>query len=277
MIIDSHCHIYPRKIAGRAVESIDRFYGGMADGCHLDGTAETLLLNGRVAGISRFIVHSVATAPEQARSICAFIAQSVEASKGAFTGLGALHPDSEDLEGDFQYLLALGLKGVKLHPDFQKFEADSPRACRIYELCEENEVPVLVHTGDFRYNYSNPERIARVLRDFPRLTLIGAHLGGWSVWDRALSALPDFPNIRVDTSSSFPWLSEEKAEEIIRAFGPERVLFGTDYPMWDPRKDLEYFDRLSFTEDEREMIFWRNCADIYQMTTGGKEEKVHVS
>ena len=179
------------KVAQKAIESVDHFYGGLP-GCPHDGTAETLLACGKAEGISHFIVHSVATRPEQVLSINRFISESVERAKGAFTGLGAIHPDADCLREDFEQLTALGLKGVKIHPDFQRFEADSPKAFRIYELCVEYDLPVLVHTGDYRFDYSNPERVVNVLKAFPELKFVGAHLGGWSVWDRALSLLPDF-------------------------------------------------------------------------------------
>ncbi len=261
-IIDSHCHIYPDSIAAKAIYSVDHFYDGLPS-CTLDGTARTLLTSGRAAGISHFIVHSVATTPKQVSSINHFLADAMNHSGGAFTALGALHPDAASLEDDLKELLSLGLHGVKIHPDFQQFEADSPKAFRIYELCQAYGLPVLVHTGDFRYDYSNPERVVNVLRAFPDLKFIGAHLGGWSVWDRATALLPDFPNIMVDTSSSFPWLKREEALDIIRAYGAERVLFGTDYPMWPQKPDLDHMKMLELTEDEYDQIFWRNCARLY--------------
>ena len=264
-IIDSHCHIYPEKIAHKAIEAVDHFYGGLP-GCPCDGTAETLLACGRAEGISHFIVHSVATKPEQVPGINRFISESVRQADGAFTGLGAIHPDSGQLRQDFEELMALGLKGVKIHPDFQRFEADSLKAFRIYALCEEYGLPVLVHTGDYRYDYSNPERIVNVLKAFPDLTFIGAHFGGWSVWDRAQSLLPDFPNIRVDTSSSFPWMDEKRALEMIRAYGSERVMFGSDYPMWTRKPDLDFFGKLDLSGEERENISWRSCAELYHIS-----------
>ncbi len=266
-IIDSHCHIYPRAIAEKAVASVDRFYDGLPASCHHDGTADSLRKSGEKAGISHFVVHSVATKPEQVHSINTFLADAVRQSGGAFTGLGAMHPASAHPEEDLAELMRLGLKGVKLHPDFQRFRADSEEAFRIYELCERNDLPVLVHTGDFRYDYSNPERIANVLRTFPRLKFVGAHLGGWSVWDRAVRLLPDFPNIMVDTSSSFPWLTKERAEEIIRAFGTRRVMFGTDYPMWFQEDDLAFMEEMNFTEEEYGRIFEKNCAGLYHIET----------
>ena len=271
-IIDSHCHIYPTAIAEKAVRAVDRFYDGLPKTPH-DGTVATLLNTGSEAGITHYVVHSVATTPAQVASINRFIAESAAASGGAFIGLGALHPDAEDLRGDVKHLIALGLKGVKIHPDFQRFEVDSPKAFRLFETCVEFGLPVLVHTGDFRYDYSNPERTARVLKALPELKMIGAHFGGWSVWDRAERLLADLPNLTVDTASSFYWLGKEKTLEIIRAFGSERVMFGTDYPMWPQGPEVDFVRDLGLPEEDTERIFWKNCAGLYRLSFDAGEEK----
>lgn len=261
-IFDAHCHIYPESIALKAVEGIDRFYGNLPFE-PFDGTTGTLLKTGREAGISHFVVHSVATTPHQISSINRFIASEVSLSGGAFTGLGTLHPDSERPEQDFSELVSLGLKGVKLHPDFQRFEADSAKAMRIFGLCSEAGLPVLVHTGDYRFDFSNPDRIARVLRAFPKLKFIGAHFGGWSMWDDAVRTLSGFDNIIVDTSSTFYELGCEKSRELIRRWGADRVMFGTDYPMWKPQPDIDCLMEMNLAEDEYRRIFWNNAASVF--------------
>ena len=261
-IFDAHCHIYPVSIAQKAVEGINQFYDHLPFEPY-DGTTGTLLRTGRDAGISHFVVHSVATAPHQISGINRFIASEVALSDGAFTGLGTLHPDSAHLEQDFRELLSLGLKGVKLHPDFQRFEADSDKAMRIYGLCAEADLPVLVHTGDHRFDYSNPNRIANILRTFPKLKFVGAHFGGWSVWDEAVSTLSGFENMIVDTSSTFYALGCDKGRELIRKWGTDRVMFGSDYPMWKPQADIQCLLEMKLTEDEYSRIFWDNAAKVF--------------
>ena len=108
-------------------------------------------------------------------------------------------------------------------------------------------------------------RIARILRAFPRLKLIGAHLGGWSVWDEAARVLPDYPNLVVDSSSSFYMLSPDRAKDILRAYGSKRVMFGTDYPMWRPGPDIDRLLKLDLTDAEYEDIFWRTCAGLFDI------------
>ncbi len=267
-IFDAHCHIYPEAIAQKAVEGISRFYE-LLPFDRYDGTAGTLLRTGREAGISHFLVHSVATAPHQASSINRFIASETARSNGAFTGLGTLHPASEHLERDFSELTELGLKGVKLHPDFQRFEADSPEAMRIYGLCEEAGLPVLVHTGDHRFDYSNPNRIVNVLRKFPKLRFAGAHFGGWSKWDEAIALLSGYDNIVVDTSSSFYTLGRDRGRELIRKWGADRVMFGTDYPVWNPKPEIECLLDMELEEDEYRRIFWDNAVRVFGL--GGRE------
>ena len=262
-IIDSHCHIYPEKIAQKAAAATNTFYDELSPKSH-DGTVRMLLESGKKAGIDGFVVHSVATTPHQVSSINHFIAESVKNSNGAFTGLGAMHQDSDDQERDIEEIIALGLKGVKLHPDIQKFEADSIKAFRMYELIEDRGLPLLIHAGDYRYDYSNPDRIAHILRAFPKMTVIAAHLGGWSKWEEAARILPDYPNVMVDTSSSFFGLTHEMARKIIRLYGADRVMFGTDYPMWMQQGDIDFLNSLDLTEEEYEKIYWKTCTNLYE-------------
>lgn len=272
-IIDAHCHIYPPAVAPKAVAAVSRFYGGLPEVRH-EGTPDELLRSGAADGVRHFIVHSVATNPRQVPSINRFLAESVAASGGRFTGLGTLHPDSGDPEGDFSGLRALGLKGVKLHPDIQGFRVDSPPAMRIFEMCEAAGLPVCVHTGDHRFDLSNPPRVANVLRAFPRLKFIGAHFGGWSVWDEAARTLADFPNMVVDSSSTFYAVGPEKALELIRAWTPGRILFGTDYPLWTRQPDVDFLMKLALAEEDYEKIFRRNAAALFGIASGGKEDSL---
>lgn len=259
-IADAHCHIYPEKIADRAVAGTDTFYGTAAK-CR--GTTDDLIKVGGEAGIDRFIVQSVATTPKQVKSINEFIAATVEKYPALLTGLGTLHPDSEDIAGDVAHLKGLGLHGVKLHPDIQRFKLDDYRCLKIYELCEREQLPILMHTGDSRYDYSNPNRLIPIMQIYTGLTVVGAHFGGWSIWEQASKQLCDIPNLYVDCSSSLPYLKPETAVEIIRRYGADRVMFGTDYPMWDPRDEVKAFMKLELTDVERRKILFENSERIY--------------
>jgi predicted TIM-barrel fold metal-dependent hydrolase len=281
MIIDFHAHIYPEKIAAKAVANICDFYR-IPMGC--DGTLEGLLKyqEGRAMepesgpedcgpgaeedspphprrGIDRFVVFSAAASPGQVTSINDFIARAVAGNPG-LTGFGALHPDFEDPEGEMNRLESLGLRGLKFHSDMQRFNIDDERMMRIYALAE-GRFPIVFHTGDYRYDYSHPRRLARVLDAFPRLTAVAAHFGGWSVYDLALEYLQD-RFCYFDVSSSIPYLGKKRAAELIRIYGAERFLFGTDFPMWEPLRCLDDFYSLDLRDNERELILHGNAERI---------------
>jgi predicted TIM-barrel fold metal-dependent hydrolase len=154
----------------------------------------------------------------------------------------------------------LGLKGVKLHPDMQRFDIDDPRMMHIYEMLS-GRMPVLFHTGDYRHGYSHPERLARVLDAFPRLTAIAAHFGGWSIYEQGYDYLGD-KRCYLDICSSMALLGPRRSRELIRAFGAERMLFGTDFPMWDPKEELDRFYAMGLTSAEQELILHKNAERV---------------
>lgn len=265
-IIDSHCHIFPEKIAKKATESTDKFYdiaaSGAIDGSAFIGTAENLIKQCVETGVEKCLVTSVATTPHHAQSINSYIASEVEAYPDRFIGFGSLHPESETLEEDANHLVELGLKGVKLHPDIQNFKVDDPKVIKIFEICSQKKLPVLLHTGDYRFDNSNPDRVEKILKMFPDLIIIGAHFGGWSVWDKAPEILCKYKNLYVDTCSSFYALSKESAKEIIDIYGTDRVIFGTDFPMWKQKEELEFLFDLGLSEKELKSILYDNLSRI---------------
>lgn len=259
-IIDAHCHVYPEKIAERAVKGIGDFYGLSM---YYDGRYDTLVNEGSSIGVKHFIIFSVATTPRQVHSINAFIAETVKNSGGIMTGLGALHPDSETVEEDIDEITALGLKGVKMHPDFQKFAVDDEKCDKIYTICQQKGLPVLLHTGDSRFDFSNPDRIESVLKRYPDLIVIGAHFGGWSCWEKAALKLHKYKNFYVDCSSSLYALDEKQSTEYIRMYTADRVLFGVDFPMWSHKEEIERFNKMNLNEDEVKKIFYENACKLF--------------
>lgn len=261
-IIDAHCHIYPAKIAERAVEGIMNFYHLTEEQKPLEGTVEGLFKYGEMYGVSHYLCHSVATVPAQVRSINSFIASEVEAHPGKITGFGTLHPDSEDLVGDIEHLISLGLKGVKIHPDFQNFSLDDEKGMMIGNLISSYNLPVMTHCGDKRYDRSNPPQVLAFAKAHPDLRIIAAHLGGWSRWDEAVRLLKGLPNVWFDCSSTFSNMSPEKGLELVRTLGADRIMFGTDYPMWHTDVELANIEALGLTEEEKDQIFYKTFVDF---------------
>ena len=255
-IIDAHCHIYPQKIAAKAVTAIGNFYGiKMSE----DGTAPSLIAEGEKVGVERYVVHSTATTVHQVRSINEYIYSEMQAHP-EFIGFMTLHNEMTDdaIEEEVELAVSRGMKGVKMHPDFQKFNIDD--AENLYRVTA-GKLPVLLHMGDRRYDFSSPERLKRMAEKYPEQVFIGAHFGGYSVWDK-VECLKDLPNVYFDTSSSLFFLDKGRASDLIHRFGPERYFFGTDFPMWKPDEELKRFLALDLTEEERENILYNNAAKL---------------
>ena len=108
-IIDAHCHIYPQKIAAKAVTAIGTFYGiRMSE----DGTADSLVAEGSKIGVERYVVHSTATTVHQVRSINEYIYGEMQAHP-EFIGFMTLHNEmaDEDIEKEVDLAISRGMKG----------------------------------------------------------------------------------------------------------------------------------------------------------------------
>ena len=262
MIIDAHAHIYPEKIAQKATDAIGKFYDIKME--LPSGTSERLLEVGSKAGITKYIVHSVATKPEQVKSINNYIIGEANKHK-EFIGFMTLHEDLsiEELEEEIDRCIKVGIKGIKLHPDFQKFNIDGENAKKIY-YANNNKLPILFHTGDDRYEYSKPFRLANIAKEFKKTKFIGAHFGGYRCWND-VDVYKGCDNVFFDTSSSLPFIDTEYAESLIQKFGCEKFFFGTDFPMWDASEELERFNRLHLKEEEKEKILYKNITEFLSL------------
>jgi len=253
-IIDAHTHIFPHKIAQKATDAIGAFYDIPMDSI---GESQALLTSGQKIGVDLYLVCSSATTPAQTQHINDFIAQECTLHS-EFFGFGTLHPEMENLEAEAARIASLHLHGIKLHPDFQKFDIDDQKAIDMYRICAKYDLPVLFHTGDDRYEFSSPKKLARALDAVPGMTAIAAHFGGYRRWQDATKYLLGRENVWFDTSSTLFALPKDDALEILNAFGYARFFFGTDHPMWDHEGELKRFLSLGLPKNMTDAIFYQN-------------------
>jgi hypothetical protein len=260
-IIDAHCHIFPDKIVGKAVQNIGKFYNLKMS---QNGLSSNLIEHEKIFGVEKFIVNSTATKANQVDAINNFILNEVKKHE-EFLGLITLHPDMEGTEIDKYIKFAIDnkLKGIKLHPDFQHFYIDDTNAYKIYERAE-GVLPILFHTGDDRYEESRPVRMAKIAKKFKNLHCIAAHFGGYSRWEE-VNCYQDIPNVFFDTSSSLFKLPKETAIKIINMLGIEKFMFGTDYPMWEISEELNRFFNLGLSENDNKSILYNNAVKIFNI------------
>ena len=248
--IDFHTHIYPDAIASKAADNVRQFYDGLGNPA-IDGSVQTLLECGTKAGVEKFVILPVAVHPSRTRSINNFILEQVK-NQPRFFGYGTIHAGMENVTGEVQYIMEKGLRGLKMHPDYQLFPIDDPRLFPVYDMIQDR-LPVIFHMGDPRYDYSHPRRLRKVLELFPKLQVIAAHFGGYSMYELAAEELKG-KECFFDVSSSLMFMEEGVAERYINHHGAERFVYGSDFPMWDPVQEMERFLRLKLTDAQKEQI-----------------------
>lgn len=259
--IDIHVHIFPEAIAAKAVAFLEEHYRFRWEG---NGLLRDIEKSIRESGVEKSVVFSSATKPEQTRHVNDFIAATVKDHPDQFIGFGTLHPDYPECPAEIERIVSLGLKGIKLHPDFQRFNLDCPKMMELFALLEERALPVMCHVGDPVSECSHPRRAAAVLDHFPRLKFIAAHMGGYSQWDAARRYLVG-RDVWFDTSSSRPFLTAEKMTELIREHGADRVLLGSDYPVIHQKQAIRFVEELALTPEEKEKIFYRNACRLLEL------------
>ena len=107
-----------------------------------------------------------------------------------------------------------------------------------------------------------------MLEIYTDLIVVGAHFGGWSIWEEASKKLCDLKNLYVDCSSSFAWLGNDEVKRIIARYGTDRVLFGTDYPLGSPAEELERFLSLGYSDDENRRMLSENAESVFRIEQG---------
>lgn len=259
-IIDIHTHIYPDDIAQKATDSVRNFYNIGTDG--MDGTERVLVQRGKAAGVSKYVILPVAIRPDRVQGINDFIVQRA-AQNDAFIGFGTVHAAMDGLEAEVERIQALGLKGIKMHPDSQRFAIDDIRLFPMYEMAR-GKLPVMLHMGDHRYDYSHPIKLRRILDLFPGLQVIAAHFGGYSMYETAYDLLKDTPCV-MDISSSMMFMPAGEPERYINAYGAERMAFGSDYPMWDPVTEVNRFLQLNLTDEQKEQMAWKTASRVLKL------------
>lgn len=260
-VFDIHVHIFPEKIALKAAESIGDFYDGVP--MHGDGTLQTALDMMDRAGVTAFAAHSVALTPHNVSRINEFILAARAQVGKRLVPFAAIHPGVEDVQALVDDAVAKGFRGFKIHPDMQRFAVDDPHVAPMMEAIS-GRLPLLIHSGDYRYDFDGPQRLLNLHKNFPKLQMICAHFGGWGEWDRAVELLPGH-GLLIDCSSSLYQWSPERAAAAVRKFGAENVLFGTDYPMWDPAQELVRFQQMRLSDSECEAILWNNAARLFDL------------
>ena len=278
MIVDFHTHTFPPAIAEAALAKLSAAGHSRA---FTGGTPADLAASMQKAGIDRAVVLPVATNPLKVAKMNDI--SIAETEKNGLIYFGCMHPDSENALEEVDRMAKMGLKGFKIHPVYQGVDINDPRFLRILDRAGERNLCVVMHAGDDigfpGVVRCSPEMTADALKQAGCPKLIPAHMGGWKNWERVADALAD-SGVYLDTSFSLgeipavdgfyspegkKLLEVEEFCALVRAFGAERILFGTDSPWTDQRESLEALRALPLTPSEQSAILGGNAQRLLGM------------
>ena len=279
MIIDFHTHIFPDKIAAAVIDKLSKISRTMP---FTDGTISGLLNSMQKSGIALSIILPVATNAEQVIKINDSAARINEKfAGGEIFSFGCIHPEFSDFRAELRRIKELGLKGVKIHPVYQGANIDDIKFLRISDRIAELDLILVTHAG-LDIGFPNlvrcsPKMILNVVKKIGDFKFVAAHAGGWRNWNEAGEYLAD-TNIFIDTAFStgkiYPlagtnWKAEDlkllTAEEflnLVKIFGSERIIFGTDSPWSSQKESAEFIKNLPLSENERKNILGLNGAKL---------------
>lgn len=258
MIIDIHTHAWPEKVSQRARENLEKVFKVKLVG---DPTLSTLLTYMDRNNIDISVVCGVATKPDQVPSINKWLFSVRSKRIKVFC---ALHPEYKDWQEELKKIKDNG-DGIKLLPEFQDFYIDHDDVLPWYEEIEKLKLPLIFHCGKELSGTmlvkSSPDRLARVMKKFPELKIIAAHFGGFELWDEVKKYLLG-KDVYLDTSFFFHFLPIDEIKSMILNHPKDRLLFGTDFPIVDQKKDLDFLKNLDIPEDLKSRIFSLNAKSL---------------
>lgn len=268
MVIDFHTHIFPEKIAARTIEKLENIANIKA---FTDGREESLVASMKSAGVDISVVLPVVTRPEQFNTVNEFAAQLNEKYQDKpyrLVSFGGIHPDTLDFKRELRVIKNLGLKGIKLHPDYQNTYIDDIKYMRILDYATELGLISVVHSGvDIGYpNHvrCTVERIRKVMDEVAPEKMLLAHYGAFGLWDEVEQFIAG-ENVYFDTAYTFGFIQEEQFRKILDKHGADKILFATDSPWSGQKESLDTLKQFVSGQQELADIMGNNAEKLLQI------------
>ncbi|NLB28948.1 MAG: amidohydrolase family protein [Clostridiales bacterium] len=261
MIIDFHTHAFPDELAKRALAKLLT----LSDSLFLpvtDATVGGLIAHMDKCGIDKSVLQPIVTKEKQLVPLNDW---AVSMQSARIVSFGGIYPHSPDFKAAVDYVAGLGIKGLKLHPEYQHFVIDDPRMLPVYDYALSRGLILLFHVGfdpSFKPPFkSSAEQVSNVLDAMRGGTIVIAHMGGHKDWESSERHLCG-RDVYFDTSMGFTYFSKAVFLRFVKNHGADRLLFGTDSPWSEPGAEIAALRAMPMTDGQKEQIFYGNASSL---------------
>ena len=269
MIIDFHTHIFPEKIAKTTIDALASKGGNIP---YTDGTIQGMLDAMARSNADICVTLPVLTKASQFESVTNFalsVNERFKNDKKRLISFGGMHPDCEDIDAKMCYLKSMGIKGVKIHPDYQGTYIDDNRYIEIIKCAKKYDMIVVTHSGvDDGYIGETvkcpPERVLKVIEQVNHDKLVLAHYGGHKQWEEVFKLLAG-KNVYFDTAFTLHEIDEKLFKDILYKHGEDKILFATDCPWRDIKDDLDVFRSFNLEKRIVDKILYKNALKLLNL------------
>ena len=271
MIIDCHVHLnnYHEQVEMSLDDSLARLRSVMTEA----GVDYALVLTSYLVSPHRPSTATVVKAIEGISNL------------GVVAGISYLNYRQRDLRELADFLEAGLVKGLKLYPGYEPFYPHDRRLQVVYDLAEEFQVPVMIHSGDTyspkgKLKYSHPLEIDEVAVDHPGVKFVICHLGNPWLTD-CMEVVYKNPNVYTDisglvlgefTEAFEDYMSEEIRDAILYAGDPGRFLFGTDWPICSMTSYMSFVRPLELPDESFNMIMGDNARRLFRLDAASRAQ-----
>ena len=280
-IIDAHAHLFaPQVIANVSSRP------ALIEALHLDVSgaqgrisSAALQAESQGAGVGACLLLPTA-AVDKVREINSSFRETAAAAECFFTA-GTLHPQFTDNEAELERMSSAGVRAIKLCSFSQGFSLPAVATQELFRLIakanrfQKAHFFVILDTLYQAHKYfgtapeydTTPAMLGEIVRTYRDVDFLCAHMGGLTApAEEIFRHLPPADNLYLDTSGAVYTLPEEDFIRLLKIHGPEHIIFGTDWPWFGHRRELEILpgllDQAGFGPEEKEMVLGRNAAGL---------------
>ena len=266
MVVDFHTHVFPDKIAKKTIEYLAEKGGNSP---FLDGTVLGLLNALKNGVVDVAVTLPVLTKPQQFESVFNFVTKiNEEFSNGEkrIISFGGIHPACEDIKGKLKRVKEAGLKGVKIHPDYQNTFIDDDGYIEILKCAKELDLIVVTHAGvDCGYRECTvkcpPSLTRKVIDKVGHEKFVLAHLGGSEMVEDVLKYLAG-EKVYFDTAYVLKYLKKQEFLSVLDKHGEDRILFASDSPWSSMDDDVQILKSFVEDSDTLDKILYKNALSL---------------